>query len=220
MIMKCAKCREEYESETYPCSCPKCYPQPKTTDVTKMQVSPTNQAHPQPGAAEGLSKVFGVLLLVCLPASLQAIPIFGESPHAINGWSQSHDAMNDKNVVGILQLNQLGAHISRNVEESLLGNPPLLPPEGSQPKSATNGCAKNNSGGIFYEITHNDGAFWGTMTGLALSLPFCWLCLRAYEKFYDLFLRKHFRRSWPNESSSPTAGGGSGGAQPKDTNEK
>lgn len=24
--MKCAKCREEYESETYPCSCPKCYP--------------------------------------------------------------------------------------------------------------------------------------------------------------------------------------------------
>jgi hypothetical protein len=27
--MKCAKCREEYESETYPCSCPKCYPPAK-----------------------------------------------------------------------------------------------------------------------------------------------------------------------------------------------
>lgn len=25
MKFKCAKCREEYESETYPCSCPKCY---------------------------------------------------------------------------------------------------------------------------------------------------------------------------------------------------
>ena len=33
MKMKCAKCREEYDSETYPCSCPKCYP--KVTDVTK-----------------------------------------------------------------------------------------------------------------------------------------------------------------------------------------
>ena len=31
--MNCAKCREEYDSETYPCSCPKCYP--KVTDVTK-----------------------------------------------------------------------------------------------------------------------------------------------------------------------------------------
>ena len=28
MKMKCAKCREEYDSETYPCSCPKCYPKP------------------------------------------------------------------------------------------------------------------------------------------------------------------------------------------------
>lgn len=30
MKMKCAKCGQEYESETYPCSCPKCHPKTPT----------------------------------------------------------------------------------------------------------------------------------------------------------------------------------------------
>jgi hypothetical protein len=49
------------------------------------------------------------------------------------------------------------------------------------------------------------------------------LCYAGYlrEAFVDEGETNHGKCVvWPNDPSSPTAGGGSGGAQPKDENEK